>query len=87
MAEAVYILCALTSLICAVLLARAYRRTPSRLLLWSSICFAALALNALLLVVDLIILPTEVDLRLIRISVAALGLVPLLAALISQGDS
>jgi hypothetical protein len=45
MAETVYILCALTSLACAVLLVRGYRRTPSRLLLLSSFCFVGLALN------------------------------------------
>ena len=42
-AEAVYVLCFLTSTACAWLLGRSYARTGARLLLWSSICFAFLA--------------------------------------------
>ena len=52
MIQLVYILCALTSLACAVLLFRGYARTRVRLLLWSGLCFAGLALNNALLVVD-----------------------------------
>jgi Family of unknown function (DUF5985) len=48
----VYILCALTSLTCATLLVRGYRRNPTKLLLWSAVCFAGLALNNILLMVD-----------------------------------
>lgn len=67
MAEAVYILCALTSVACAVLLLRAWKRTQSRLLLWSGLCFAGLALNNVLLFVDLVLLPTAVDLYVPRL--------------------
>lgn len=52
MAETVYALCALTSLLCAVLLFRGYRRNGTRLLLWSSACFLGFFLNNLLLLVD-----------------------------------
>jgi hypothetical protein len=48
----VYALCALTSLLCAALLFRGYRRSGARLLLWSSICFVGFFLNNLLLLVD-----------------------------------
>ena len=48
----VYILCAFTSLICAALLIRGYRGNPTKLLLWSAVCFAGLAVNNFLLVVD-----------------------------------
>lgn len=57
MAEAVYVLCALTSLACAVLLLRGYARSRVSLLLWSSLCFVGLAVNNVLLVVDLVVLP------------------------------
>ncbi|MCY1017274.1 DUF5985 family protein [Pyxidicoccus sp. MSG2] len=67
MAEAVYILCALTSVACAVLLLRAYKRTQSRLLLWSGLCFAGLVVNNMLLFVDLVLLPTSVDLYVPRL--------------------
>ncbi|MCR4338538.1 MAG: DUF5985 family protein [Gemmatimonadaceae bacterium] len=52
MIELIYVLCALTSLACAVLLLRGYFRTRVRLLLWSGLCFVGLALNNALLVVD-----------------------------------
>ncbi|MCP3136132.1 DUF5985 family protein [Pyxidicoccus xibeiensis] len=67
MAEAVYILCALTAVACAVLLLRAWKRTQSRLLLWSGLCFAGLAVSNVLLFVDLVLLPTSIDLYLVRI--------------------
>ena len=43
MAPAVYILCTLTSALCAVLLFRQHRTAPSALLLWSGISFAVMA--------------------------------------------
>jgi len=64
-ATAVYLLCLLTSLTCAVLLVRSYLRTRTRLLLWSAACFVLLALNNLLLVTDLLLIP-DVDLSLAR---------------------
>jgi len=65
MAAAVYLLCALTSILCAVLLIRAYRDNRARLLFWSSLCFIGLALNNVLLFVDLVLVP-QVDLRMVR---------------------
>jgi hypothetical protein len=62
----VYILCFLTSAACALLLGRSYRRNGTRLLLWSSICFAFLAANNLTVVLDLVIW-TERDFRLLRV--------------------
>lgn len=52
MIDLVYVLCALTSLACAVLLLRGYFRTHVRLLLWSGLCFVGLTLNNALLVWD-----------------------------------
>lgn len=65
MAEIVYILCAVTSLSCAVMLLRAYYTKHTRLLLWSGICFSFLALNNILLFVDLVLVP-HADLFLLR---------------------
>lgn len=76
MAEAVYVLCAVTSVACAALLARGYLRSRVRLLLWSSLCFVGLALNNLLLVVDLVIY-RQGDLSLVR-SASALAALSLL---------
>ena len=61
----VYVLCFLTSSACALLLGRSYWRSRARLLLWSSVCFALLAGNNLMLVLDLLIFP-DVDLRIVR---------------------
>jgi hypothetical protein len=77
LATAVYLLCFLTSSACAFLLGRSYRRTRARLLLWSSLCFLFLALNNLVLVLDLLILP-QFDLRLWRLLLALAGVSVLL---------
>lgn len=71
---AVYLLCFLTSGGCALLLARSYRRTGARLLLWSALCFLFLAGNNLVVILDLLVLP-EWDLRAVRhlLSLAAVG--------------
>lgn len=82
MVEAVYILCALTSVACAVLLLRAWKRTQSRLLLWSGLCFVVLALNNILLFVDLVLLPTAVDLYLPRLATGVVSAGILLYGLI-----
>jgi len=63
---AVYLLCFLTSAACAWLLARSYWRTGARLLLWSALCFVFLAANNLVVMIDLIVLPDSIDLRLLR---------------------
>ena len=53
----VYILCAVTSLVCTVLLLRGYKKTGVRLLFWSGLCFAGLTLDNVLLYVDVIVVP------------------------------
>ncbi|MEO8175754.1 MAG: DUF5985 family protein [Sphingomicrobium sp.] len=62
----VYVLCFLTSGACAWLLGRSHRHTGNRLLLWSSVCFALLAANNLVLVLDLVILP-HFDFAIVRL--------------------
>jgi hypothetical protein len=81
MAESVYVLCGLTSLFCAGLLIRSFRARRTRLLLWSSLCFVGLALNNLLLVVDLLVVP-DIDLSALRASVAAIAVALLLIGFI-----
>ncbi len=53
---AVYLLCLATSIACAWLLARSYRRTGTRMLLWSALCFALLAGNNLFVIIDLVLI-------------------------------
>ena len=61
----VYLLCLLTSGICAGLLARGYFRNRTPMLLWSAACFALLAINNLLVVLDILVFP-NIDLSLPR---------------------
>ena len=91
MAEAVYILCAVTSLLCAGLLVRGYLRSRTRFLLWSSVCFAALAANNLLLLLDKVVLTEQrtflgVDFALLRATAAALGLAMLMYGLVWDAE-
>ena len=81
MTELVYLLCALTSILCGYLLFRGYRESRTKLLLWSSICFAGLALNNVLLVLDLVLV-TQADLSILRSSIALLALFALLFGLV-----
>ena len=78
-----YLVWAATSMACAALLFRGYRRQRTRLLLWSSLCFGLLALNNTLLFVDLIVAP-EIDLSVWRSLTALAGVGVLLFGLIWQ---
>ena len=77
----VYALCALTSIACAVLLLRGYARSRVRLLLWSGLCVIGLALNNVVLFVDVRLLPAT-DLSLVRSLPAVAGIVILVYGLI-----
>jgi hypothetical protein len=76
MAETVYVLCALTSVLCALLLVRSWQRSRARILLWSSLCFVGLAANNILLLMDLVFIP-DLDLSIVR-AATALGAVGVL---------
>lgn len=80
-AESIYVLCAVTSLVAAALLLRQYRRNRTELLLWSFVGFVGLALNNVLVYVDLVLVPS-IDLALVRTLSGAAGLVALLYGLI-----
>ncbi len=70
----VYSLCFLTSSACAVLLARNYWRMGARVLLWSALCFAFLAANNFVVIIDMLVLP-ERDFRILRhlLALSAIG--------------
>jgi len=86
MAKVVYLLCAFTSALCAVLLLRGYRRSRARLLYWSSAAFIGLALNNVLLYVDVEIV-TWIDLSIIREVVALGSMLVLLTGLVTERTS
>jgi hypothetical protein len=81
-----FLLAALTSFACMVLLFRGYARTGVRLLLWSGFCFIFLTANNVLLFVDTIVLPTQVDLRPHRLFMALIGISCLLYAFIWEAE-
>lgn len=80
-AKAIYLLCAATSLVVAMMLLRQYLRSRTRLLLWSLICFAGLAVNSVLVYVDLV-LYTGVDLSLYRSAAGAAAMTVMLYGLV-----
>jgi hypothetical protein len=85
MVDVIYVLCALTSLACAVMLWRGYRRSRARLLFWSAICFVGLFLNNLLLIVDTRVVP-DTDLALVRLVPALLGALALVYGLVFASE-
>ena len=80
-AEAIYLLCGLTSLVAAFMLLRHYRQRRTRLLLWSVIAFAGLAVNNVMVYVDLVMF-TGVDLSLYRTTAGSLAMLTLVCGLV-----
>jgi hypothetical protein len=81
MAELGYAVGVLTSILCAVLLVRAYLKERTPLLLWCSLCFAGLGVNNVLLFTDLFVVP-ELDLQIWRSVTALVALALMLIGLI-----
>ncbi|HEX6902196.1 MAG TPA: DUF5985 family protein [Thermoanaerobaculia bacterium] len=86
MVPVIYSLCALTSFACCVLLWRGWRAGGNRLLLWSALCFAGLTVNNLLLVIDKVVLPTQVDLYTARLLSALVAVSLLLYGLVWEEE-
>jgi hypothetical protein len=80
-AETIYLLSGLTSLAAAWLLLRYYRARRTKLLLWSVVGFAGLALNNVLVFADLVMFP-HVDLSVARTLPGTAGMLALLYGLI-----
>jgi hypothetical protein len=81
MAALIYILCALTSGACTVLLLRRYWHSRVRMLFWSALAFLAFALSNVLLFLDLIVLP-QWDLTILRSLATSSGILLLLYGVI-----
>ena len=86
MAAIVYVLGTLVTLLCSVLLLRAYMKARTPLLLWSGLCFVCLTVANVLLFVDLVLLEHEVTLYVWRLSAAALGMMMLVYGLIFESE-
>ena len=72
MPELVYFLCTVASSVCGILLFRSYRVNRARLVLWSTLCFAALTASNVILFADLVLYP-DIDLSMARGVVALAG--------------
>lgn len=81
----VYVIGACTSAACATLLMRGYFQGRKKLLLWSGLCFAGLAISNMLIFVDLVLIP-DVDLYRYRLATAAVAMLLLLYGLIWESE-
>lgn len=81
MARIVYLLCAITSAMCALLLFRAYMGNRARFLMWSALCFAGFTINNIILFGDKVVWP-HIDLQLLRTAPAVAGVACLLFGLV-----
>jgi len=81
-----FALAVLTSLACTLLLFRGYLQTRLRILMWSALCFVCLSINNMLLFVDLVILPSDVDLRVFRHGTALVGMLFLIYGFIRESE-
>ena len=84
-AAIVFLACAITSVLCVVLLVRGWLASRSRLLLWSSLGFTGLALNNIILVLDRLVI-VDANLALVRAVPAFLGVLVLLTGCIWDAD-
>lgn len=83
MALLIYALCALTALACSAMLFAGARRTGSRMLFWSSLCFACLTLTNVLVIADNYLFPNNA-LWAVRLMSALLAVALLLYGLIFE---
>ena len=81
MGSLIYALGALTTVLCAVLLLLRHARVKQRLLFFSGLCFAGLALANILIFVDLVIVP-DIDLFRWRLGTGIIAMALLLYGLI-----
>ena len=82
----VYTLCFATSALCAYLLGRSFRRTRSRLLFWSALCFVLLAVVNFVVVLDMLVYP-DVNLRALRLWLSLVAVSVLLFGFIWDEDT
>jgi hypothetical protein len=85
-AEAIYLLCATTSLIAGAMLLRMYLLRRSPMLLWSFVGFLGLALNNVLVYLDLVVFQAGPDLSLPRAVAGATGMLVMLFGLIWEAQ-
>lgn len=83
MGQIVYVLCAVTSLGCTILLINRYRKARISLLFWSAVAFLAFTITNILLFVDLVMV-RGVDLSVIRNSITLAGVLVMVYGLVTE---
>lgn len=81
----IYGLCAVTSILCAVLLLRGYFKSRYRLLFWSGLCFVGLAANNVLVLLDRTIFLTT-DLLTLRLATSLIAMLLLVFGLVWEEE-
>ena len=87
MGEVLYMLCALTSIGCVLLLMNRFRKTRVGLLFWSALAFGFFSATNILLFIDLALFPVSTDLSVPRNLLTLIGVTVLLYGLIRQSTS
>lgn len=82
----VYSLCFGTSGLCAFLLGRSFHKTRTRMLFWSAICFALLAIVNGIVILDMLVFP-ESDFRSMRLWLTLVAVAVLLFGFIWNEDA
>jgi hypothetical protein len=85
-ADAIYLLCAATSLAAAILLLRQYSLLRTPLLLWSCIGFFGLAVNNAMVFIDLSLLGPAADLALPRTLLGSVAMLVLVYGLLWETE-
>lgn len=86
MAAIIFVLCTITSFLCAIMLWRNWRASGHRLIFWTSLCFIFLTMNNGLLVLDEVLLGARYDLRLWRVALGLIAFSLLVYGLIAEEE-
>lgn len=81
----IYVLCLVAAALCTWLLLRGYRRSGTRLLLWSGLCFGFLSLNSVVVITDILLFPVG-DLQPLRLGGSLAAVATLLFGLVWEGQ-
>ena len=77
-------LCIVVSSLCAVMLLRGFAQRRIKILFWVGMCFVGFAIENVLLFLDLIVLPQDIDISALRFAAALAGMVCLSFGLFGQ---
>ena len=85
MTTALYILTCITTLLCAILLLRAFVQVRKRLLFWSGLCFVGLTISNIFVVADFVLFP-NVDFYTYRLGSKAISMACILYGLLWESE-